>query len=224
MDNQKISAIIRVKNEEAYIGFCIQSILDTFEDVQIIIVNNNSTDNTLNIINHFKKDISLNSKDKRYCEIDIVNIDDYTPGKAINMGVKKSKNKNILIISAHCKIIKFNTKSTFEILNKEKVLFGNQIPIWNGKRIKKRYIWSNFGSVKKINYFSKDENRYFFHNAFSLFKKNILLKYPFNENLISKEDRYWANNYINLKNNIVYTPNNIVEHYYTNNGATWKNL
>ena len=224
MDNQKISAIIRVKNEEAYIGFCIQSILDTFEDVQIIIVNNNSTDNTLNIINHFKKDISLNSKDKRYCEIDIVNIDHYTPGRAINMGVKKSKNKNILIISAHCKIIKFNTKLTFEILNKEKVLFGNQIPIWNGKRIKKRYIWSNFGTIKKINYFSKDENRYFFHNAFSLFKKNILLKYPFNENLISKEDRYWANNYINLKRNIVYTPNNIVEHYYTNNGATWKNL
>ena len=224
MDNQKISVIIRVKNEEAYIGFCIQSILDNFEDVQIIIVNNNSTDNTLEIINHFKKDISLNSNDRRYCEIDVINIDHYTPGKALNMGVMKSKNKYILIISAHCKIIKFNTKKTFEILNKEKVLFGNQIPIWNGKRIKKRYIWSNFGSVKKTNYFSKQENRYFLHNAFSFFTKKILLQHPFNENLISKEDRYWANNYISLRKNIVYAPFNTVEHYYTYNGATWKNL
>ena len=35
--------------------------------------------------------------------------------------------------------------------------------------------------------YSKDEGRYFFHNAFSLFKKSTLMKYPFNENLIAKD-------------------------------------
>ena len=109
-------------------------------------------------------------------------------------------------------------------MHEGKALFGNQIPIWNGKRIKKRYVWSNFGMSEKNNLFSKEENRFFFHNAFSMFSKETLLNYPFNENLIGKEDRYWAEKFIKLNNNIVYTPYNIVEHFYTNNGATWKNL
>ena len=36
--------------------------------------------------------------------------------------------------------------------------------------------------------YSKLENRYFFHNAISLFQKKILLKYPFQEKLAGKED------------------------------------
>ncbi len=224
MDNQKITAIIRVKNEERYIGFCIQSVLDHFKDSQIIIINDNSNDNSIDIINHFKKDNSLKSNDKRYSDIDIVNIDNYTPGKALNIGVSKADNNFILIISAHCKIIRFNNEKTFNYLNNQDVIFGNQIPIWNGKRIKKRYIWSNFGEISKENYFSKDENRYFFHNAFSMFCKKTLIEYPFNENLVSKEDRYWANNYINSNNKIIYLHDNVVEHYYTSNGSTWKNL
>ncbi len=220
----KISAIIRVKNEEKYIGFCIQSILDFFNKPEIIIVNDESTDNTIDIINHFKEDKSIKSKDKRYTNIKIIDIDDYTPGKSINIGVKQASNDFILIISAHCKIIKFDKKNTFEYLNKNYAIFGNQIPIWNGKRILKRYIWSNFKQKKEINMFSKEENRYFFHNAFSMFNKSLLTNNPFNENLIGKEDRYWANDFIKSKNKIIYLPNNEVEHYYTDNGATWKNL
>ena len=53
MDNQKFSVIIRVKNEERYIGFCIQSVLDHLENSQIIVINNKSNDDSLNIISHF---------------------------------------------------------------------------------------------------------------------------------------------------------------------------
>ena len=49
-----------------------------------------------------------------------------------------------------------------------------------------------FLSILSINYFSKIENRYFFHNAFAFFKKKFLTKYPFDEQLVGKEDRYWA--------------------------------
>ena len=51
MDN--ISVIIRNKNEEEYIGFAIQSCLDFFDKPEIIIVDNNSTDNSLEIVNLF---------------------------------------------------------------------------------------------------------------------------------------------------------------------------
>ena len=224
MDNQKFSVIIRVKNEERYIGFCIQSILDHLENSQIIVINNKSNDDSLNIISHFKKDATLKSMDKRYSDIEIVDIDKYTPGKALNMGIAKAINKYILIISAHCKLVKFNHELTLKHLNKGNAIFGNQVPIWNGKRIKKRYIWSNFKDNLSENYYSENEERFFFHNAFSMFQKNTLIKFPFNENLVSKEDRYWANSFIDSSNKIMYLPDNVVEHYYTSNGSTWKNL
>ena len=218
------SVIIRVKNEEKHIGHCVQSVIDHLNNPEIIIIDNNSIDNSMDIISHFKKDKSLNSTDKRYADIQNFNINAYTPGKALNLGISKAKNKYILIISAHCKIINFNKKDTNKKLDEGYSIFGDQIPIWNGKRITKRYIWSNFATKEKINMYSEYENRFFFHNAFSIFKKNMLKKYPFNENLVSKEDRYWANNIIKLKKKTFYMPSNCVEHYYTNNGATWKNI
>ena len=42
MDN--ISVIIRNRNEERYIGYAIQSVLDNFKDPEIVVVDNNSTD------------------------------------------------------------------------------------------------------------------------------------------------------------------------------------
>ena len=51
MDN--ISIIIRNRNEEDFIGFAIQSCLDFFDKPEIIIVDNNSTDSSLEIVNLF---------------------------------------------------------------------------------------------------------------------------------------------------------------------------
>ena len=223
--NDDISIVLRVKNEENHVGYCIQSILNIFKFPEIIIIDNNSTDETISVVKHFEKDLSLNSQDRRYTDIKIFNIDEYTPGKALNFGVKNSSNKNIMIVSAHCKIINFNFKENVELLNSYEAIFGKQIPIWNGKKITKRYVWSNFHDTEKINYFSEQENRYFFHNAFSFFKKETLLSYPFNEKITNKEDRYWAQKVIKNNNlNILYYPKNFVEHYYTKNGATWKNI
>jgi len=218
------SVIIRVKNEDQHIGYCVQSVVDNLDNPEIIIIDNNSNDNSIDIVKHFKKDKSLKSSDRRYADIKIQNIDEYTPGKALNLGVSIAKNKFILIISAHCKIISFDKKLTYQKLEEDFAIFGNQIPIWNGKKIKKHYLWSNFIDKNKINMYSKEENRYFFHNAFSFFKKSLLKKIPFNEKLVSKEDRYWANHHIRLKKKTFYMPSNCVEHYYTENGATWKNL
>ena len=51
MDN--ISVIIRNKNEQEYIGFAIQSVIDSFNEPEIIIVDNYSTDDSLEIVNLF---------------------------------------------------------------------------------------------------------------------------------------------------------------------------
>ena len=129
-----------------------------------------------------------------------------------------------MIISSHCKIINFDQKYSIDLLKNYSAIFFKQIPVWNGRRIKPKYIWSNFKDDKSENLYSDNENRYFFHNAFSMFKRKTLIKKPFNEDLISKEDRYWANEEINNGNKILYLPKNSVEHFYTEHGSTWKNL
>ena len=167
----KISVIIRSKNEERWIGHAIQSVIDNFYKPEIIIVDNYSSDSTLEIVKTFNQANFLENKENKnekqngYTKIKIKNIKDYSPGRALNMGIKESSNDIILILSAHCVINKINFNDIKKNLNKFSSVFGNQIPVWNGKKIVKRYIWSNFINKKVVNMYSSQENRYFFHNA-----------------------------------------------------------
>ena len=49
----KISVIIRNRNESEYIGFAIQSVIDHFKGPEIIIMDNNSSDDSIEIVNLF---------------------------------------------------------------------------------------------------------------------------------------------------------------------------
>jgi rhamnosyltransferase len=220
----QFSVIIRTKNEERWIGHAIQSLLDNLYKPEIIIIDNNSTDRTLDIIKCFIEAPLLEKTSENYTNIKILNIKNYTPGKSINLGVKKCTRKNVMILSAHCVLKEYNEKLLIDSLKKNVCVFGNQIPVWNGKKISKRYIWSHFGNKKKQNLYSKLENRYFLHNALAVYKKDILKKIPFNETLTGKEDRYWANKIIERKLNFLYDPSLLAEHHYTTNGNTWKGL
>ena len=218
------SVVIRTKNEERWIGYAIQSVLDHLSKPEIIIVDNNSTDKTVEIVKFFSENPSLNNETNNYSKIKVLKINNYSPGRALNMGVKNASKKYIMIISAHCILRNFNEKDIIKDLEKNVCVFGNQIPVWNGKKITKRYIWSHFSNKKTKNMFSTLEKRYFLHNALAIYKKNTLKKIPFDENLTSKEDRYWANKIIKKKMNFIYEPELIAEHQYTIHGNTWKGI
>jgi hypothetical protein len=72
--------------------------------------------------------------------------------------------------------------------------------------------------------YSQLEKRYFLHNALAIYQKKVLKRIPFDENLTSKEDRYWANKIIKKKLNYIYDPELIAEHQYTLHGNTWKGI
>ncbi len=215
MDN--ISVIVRSRNEEQHIGYCLQSITDFIGKPEIILVDNESTDNTIRIVNSFE-----------YHDVKKLNItnNDYTPGRALNMGISEASGEYIIILSAHCQITSLNLGTIISQLKSESVvgIWGKQIPIMYGKKIGRRYMWSNFKDKPQMNYFCKAEKRYFFHNAFSFFKTDFVKRNPFDEKYAGKEDRYWANDMINNSYCILYEPDNIVNHFYTQNGATWKGI
>ena len=210
------SVVIRNRNEERYIGHCIQSVVDFLgDDVQIIIVDNESTDESIRIVNTFE-----------YLDINRLSIskNEYIPGKSLNMGIERCDREVTLVISAHCEIVSWSNINEWDLNDGVGALWGKQIPIWDGKRVTPRYLWSNFGDKKVINYWCESENRHFFHNAFSVFNTTHIKKYKFDERLSGKEDRYWATEQIDMGYTIVYDPEIIVKHHYTHNGATWKGV
>lgn len=213
---KNISVIIRCRNEENYIGFAIQSVIDNFKDPEIIVIDNQSTDESMKVVSLFDR-----YNIKKYSLTD-----NYTPGKSLNFGVQKANNDTILVLSAHSQITTLNIEMLSQWFREEYVaVFGNQTPIYKGKKISKRYIWSHFTDDITKNLYSNIEDRYFLHNAFCFYKKDFLLQNPFDENLSGKEDRYWAIDIVNKGYKYLYDGfYQKCNHYYTNNGATWKGL
>tara|TARA_B100000575_G_scaffold46581_1_gene33731 strand:- start:18377 stop:19018 length:642 start_codon:yes stop_codon:yes gene_type:complete len=212
MDN--ISIIIRNKNEAEFIGFAIQSCLDFFDKPQIVVVNNNSIDDSMDIVQNFNN----------RTEIIKINIDAYKPGESINAGVKASKNDYLLILSGHTQLVNINFDSIKNDLKTHLAVFGKQIPIYRGKKITPGYIWSNFTDKKEINKFSNLENRLFLHNAFCFYKRSTLIEYPMPEEYSGKEDRFWAKDIVERNLTYLYDPSHTCFHFWTKNGATWNGL
>ena len=219
----KTTVIIRVKNEADWIGHAIQSVIDKIENSKIIIVDNSSEDNSINIAKLFKHDTSIPDS-KRYVDLGIVNIENYSPGKAINQAVKLVSSPTVLLLSSHCELTEYSENLVEELLKDNVAVFGKQIPRYFGKRIVPRYIWSHYTEERTKNMFSKLENRYFMHNAFCAFETNYLKNNPFNENLVGKEDRYWAENVVKGGRTYLYEPKLICQHHYTSDGNTWRGV
>lgn len=209
-----LTVIIRNRNESEYIGFAIQSVIDFFPNSKIIVIDNNSNDDSLKTVSLFQNRIS----------IEVLNVNNYTPGLSLNNAIKKVNTEYVLLLSAHAQITKMNFDSVKELLKENVAVFGNQTPIYKGKKITKRYIWSHFGTKNIKNMFSEIEKRYFLHNAFCFYSTDFISNTPFDETLPGKEDRYWAIDIVKKGYSFIYDSSIEVNHFYTENGATWKGI
>lgn len=67
----KVSVIVPVYNGKKYINKCVNSILrQTFKDIEIILVDDGSTDNTLDILREYEKkfpNVKVIPKHKSWC-------------------------------------------------------------------------------------------------------------------------------------------------------------
>ena len=199
--NKLVSIIIRTKNEERWIVPCLESLFNqTYKNFEIIIVDNCSTDKTIEKAKQFK--ISK-----------IVKIKKFLPGKAINMGIKKSKGTYAVILSAHA--IPTNSlwleKLVKAIEEEEKFagVYGRQEPMSFSSPSDKRDMLLVFGLDRK--YQIKDS---FFHNANSIIRRKIWNKIIFDEKVTNIEDRIWAQEAINSGYKIMYEPEASVYHYH----------
>ncbi len=214
-DNGVVSVVIRCHNEERWIGHAIQSVLDHIPGAEIIVVFHNGTDDSADIVSMFTY----------MADIKQLSIDDYTSGRAINIGAKHASHDTVLVLSAHCEITAFDVVRVRENLNLNATVFGKQTPVYRGKRIRPQYIWQHFADEPATNPWSEVENRYFLHNAFAAYDRDFLVEHPFGEKWHGKEDRHWARDMIEMHGRtIAYDPLLSCLHHWTPNGATWRGV
>ncbi|MBR6699386.1 MAG: glycosyltransferase [Bacteroidaceae bacterium] len=88
----KLSVLVPCYNVEKYIRQCIESIINqSFSDLEIICLNDGSTDHTLDILKEYE------AKDKRITIIDKIN-SGY--GATMNIGIDKARAKYIAIVES----------------------------------------------------------------------------------------------------------------------------
>ncbi len=201
MKKPLVSIIIRTKNEERWITSCLNKIFDqNFKDFEVIIVDNNSKDKTI-------------EKTKQFKIGKVLQIKDFYPGKALNLGIKNSKGKYFVCLSAHCIPKDKNwLKNLIKGITKNKKFagsYGRQEPMQFSSPADKRDMLITFGLDERIQ--KKDS---FFHNANSIIKKKIWHKLPFDNKITNIEDRLWAQKVLNLGYSIYYNPEATVYHYH----------
>ncbi len=195
----KVSIIIRTKNEEMWIENCLKKVFDqTYKEIEVIIVDNESSDNTLEIVQKF--------------EVKVINIKNFIPGKALNDGIKVSSGEIIVCLSAHCIPCDQNwLEKIIDPLSNTKIAgcYGRQKPLPYSSVFDKRDLLTTFGLDPKIQ--KKDP---FFHNANSALRKELWERFPFDETVTNVEDRVWAKKILSEGFNIFYEPEASVFHYH----------
>lgn len=196
-----ISIIIRAHNEERWIRGCLRRIQkQTLTDIEIVLVDNNSTDQTV-------------ARARQVCpDLKLVTIDKYLPGRALNAGIRVSCGEYIAMLSAHCLPVKDDWLATLLANCEDKTVagvYGRQIPTSYSSPQDKRDLLVTFGLDKRIQ--KKD---IFFHNANSLIRRDLWEQAPFDEQVPNIEDRVWAKQMIDAGYTLIYEPEAAVYHYH----------
>lgn len=155
----RVSIIVPVYNVEKYLVRCIESLINqTFKNIEIILINDGSTDNSLNIINEYRK------KDKR---IKLINNKNNGVSYSRNIGIKQStgdyimfvdsddwidkdaiKNMYALAIKNSCDLIMCSYTREFLNGSKERKIMLDDEVIYEKKNIKRDLLRRLIGPIK----------------------------------------------------------------------------
>lgn len=160
-DIPKVSIIIPIYNVQDYLKECLDSIVNqTLEDIEIICINDGSTDDSLNILNEYT------TKDNRFI---IISQENQGQGVARNKGIEVATGKYVLFVDpddyidlktceivynkfleTNADIVQFDYKKIYEFLPKEESCsLSNEIQKLKCKKLLPNtyYIWEDYKSI-----------------------------------------------------------------------------
>jgi len=201
------AVILRARDEEEWIYHCVSKLLmQNILPSRLVLVDNGSVDRTVLAFRCAVK-LALNSGLK----IDVINLENYKPGLAINSGVERCEEEYIICLSPHCIPLTKNwAKHLIAPLNDSEqvaAVYGRQLPTANTPPDDFRDLLYTFGNEDVL--WKKNP---FLHNANAAYRKLDLLKKPFDPNIKHIEDRIWAREKIGVGERIYYSSEAAVLH------------
>ena len=166
-----ISIVIRNKNEAKALEDTLVILTKLYKDdfEEIIVVDNQSTDNSVEVAQ------------KYHCKI--VNISNFSYGKATNLGIEAAKSQYVLLLSSHAIPVGNSFfKNTIKELKKSNTIAG--IRYINSFENYKRAFQNNFEVIQPL--------KNGLMTACALINKEIWINHKFNEDLVASEDKEWS--------------------------------
>jgi rhamnosyltransferase len=210
----KASIIIRTRNEERWIRSCLEAVFSQeFRDFDVVLVDNQSTDKTLEIARKFNVRVAEHRTK-------------YYPGQALNEGIRNSTGDWLVMLSGHC--IPTSPRWLGRLLahfgdDRLAGVYGRQEPLPFTSDRDKRDLWTIFQLDRKVQ--TKD---CFFHNANSAIRRDLWQCTPFSETATNIEDRIWAKEMLDRGYHLIYEPEASVYHWHgihqNDNGERRRNV
>lgn len=175
-----VSIVIRTYNEQKHLRELLTSIKSqkSIHDIEVVIVDSGSTDDTLKIISDFN--------------VKLVHIrkEDFTFGRSLNYGCDAASGNYLVFISGHC--LPVNEQWIEELVSPFSnatiaMTYGRQIGTKDTKFSEHQIFLKYFPDQDKI-----PQDGFFSNNANSAIRKNLWSERPFNEELTGLEDMHWA--------------------------------
>jgi len=173
------SIVIRAFNEERHLGRLLEGIFQqTIQNVQVILVDSGSTDNTVKIA--IEKNINIVR----------INPEDFTFGRSLNIGIEAAESDLILIASAHVfPVYPDWIEKMLEPFGDPSValVYGKQRGV-DGSQFSERQIFNHWYPDVSQN----PQDHPFCNNANAAIRRTLWKKNPYNESLSGLEDLAWA--------------------------------
>jgi glycosyltransferase involved in cell wall biosynthesis len=202
-----VSVIIRTKNEEKYLEQVLKMLKkQTYQDFEIIIVDDNSTDKTLGIA-------------KKYdCKIITIPKGQFSHPRSCNLGAENAKGKYLVYLNGHTipdseKFLENGLKN-FE---DEKVAGVYSMPLAHKDGTLTDKILNNIDGyiLGMAKYNAKKISPRLLGTTNAIIRKNLWEKYNFQEKYnqgLGGEDSLWAWHFIDLGYKIIHDPKFRVRH------------
>lgn len=214
------SIIIPVYNSSSYLEQCVQSVLSqTYKNLEIILINDGSTDDSLSICNMFAKGNA---------RVNVFDQKNKGQGSARNLGLKHANGTYILFVDSDDALAKNTIELNYQILKKDPSIECLQFPIFMKYGTEDAYIRKKIEKKYQLesNEFKKlilGDHVISWIVCDKIFKTESLLGLNFRED-IKFEDNFFMMEYVQIVKSFYSSDKGLYYYYFREDSTTTSKL